>query len=73
MSDSESGKLDEMTSRIKEVVASAESHLDADGLLQLRARERESGHDLVIEVSIGLSAAELGDAIDAVSKIAVSG
>ena len=33
MSDSESGKLDEMTSRIKEVVASAESHLDADGLL----------------------------------------
>jgi molecular chaperone DnaK (HSP70) len=47
--------------------------IDADGLLQLRARERESGHDLVIEVSIGLSAAELGDAIDAVSKIAVSG
>jgi uncharacterized protein YjbJ (UPF0337 family) len=33
MSDSESGKLDEMTSRIKEVVTSAESHLDADGLL----------------------------------------
>src|SRR5919112_647643 len=33
MSDSEGGKLDEMTSRIKEVVASAESQLDAEGLL----------------------------------------
>ncbi len=33
MSDSESGKLDEMTLRIKEAVASAESHLDAEGLL----------------------------------------
>ena len=33
MSDSESGKLDEMTLRIKEAAASAESHLDADGLL----------------------------------------
>src|SRR5919112_5673301 len=38
MSDSESGKLDEMTSRIKEAVASAESHLDAEGLLH-RIRE----------------------------------
>lgn len=38
MSDSESGKLDEMTSRIKEVVAGAESHLDAEGLLH-RIRE----------------------------------
>ena len=38
MSDSESGKLDEVTSRIKEVVASAESHLDAEGLLH-RIRE----------------------------------
>jgi uncharacterized protein YjbJ (UPF0337 family) len=38
MSDSESGKLDEMTSRIKDAVASAESHLDADGLLH-RIRE----------------------------------
>jgi uncharacterized protein YjbJ (UPF0337 family) len=38
MSDSESGKLDEMTSRIKEVVASAESHLDAERLLH-RIRE----------------------------------
>jgi hypothetical protein len=38
MSDSESGKLDEMTSRIKDVVASAESHVDAEGLLH-RIRE----------------------------------
>ena len=38
MSDSESGKLDEMTSRIKDAVASAESHLDAEGLLH-RIRE----------------------------------
>jgi uncharacterized protein YjbJ (UPF0337 family) len=33
MSDSESGKLDNMTSRIKDVVAGAESHLDGEGLL----------------------------------------
>jgi uncharacterized protein YjbJ (UPF0337 family) len=38
MSDSESGKLDEMTSRIKDAVASAENHLDAEGLLH-RIRE----------------------------------
>ena len=38
MSDSEGGKLDEMTSRIKDVVGSAESHLDAEGLLR-RIRE----------------------------------
>ena len=38
MSDSERGKLDEMTSRIKDAVASAESHLDGDGLLH-RIRE----------------------------------
>jgi uncharacterized protein YjbJ (UPF0337 family) len=38
MSDSTGGKLDEMTSRIKDVVASAESHLDAEGLLH-RIRE----------------------------------
>jgi molecular chaperone DnaK (HSP70) len=47
-------------------------NIDEDGLLQLHATERESGNDLHIEVSIGLSAAELGDAIQAVSKIAVS-
>ena len=46
--------------------------IDEDGLLALRASERESGNDLVIEVSIGLSAAELDGAIEAVSKIAVS-
>jgi uncharacterized protein YjbJ (UPF0337 family) len=38
MSDSESGKLDEMTSRIKDAVASAESRLNAEGLLH-RIRE----------------------------------
>jgi uncharacterized protein YjbJ (UPF0337 family) len=38
MSDSESGKLDEITARIKDVVASAESHVDAEGLLH-RIRE----------------------------------
>jgi uncharacterized protein YjbJ (UPF0337 family) len=41
MSDSESGKLDELTSRIKEVVAGAESHLDTEGLLH-RIRESAS-------------------------------
>jgi uncharacterized protein YjbJ (UPF0337 family) len=41
MSDSESGKLDEMTSRIKEVVASAEGNLGAERLL-LRVRETVS-------------------------------
>ena len=38
MSDSERGKLDEMTSRIRDAAASAERHLDADGLLH-RIRE----------------------------------
>ncbi len=38
MSDSESSKLDEMTARIKDVGASAESHVDAEGLLH-RIRE----------------------------------
>jgi uncharacterized protein YjbJ (UPF0337 family) len=38
MSDSESGKLDEMTSRIKDAVASAESQINGDGLLH-RIRE----------------------------------
>ena len=33
MSGSQSGKLEEMTSRIKDVVDSAESHVDAEGLL----------------------------------------
>ena len=41
MSDSESRKLDEMASRIKDVAANAESHLDAEGLLR-RIREAVS-------------------------------
>jgi molecular chaperone DnaK len=46
--------------------------INEDGLLQLRATERSTGHDLVIKVNIGLSAEQLGQAIDAVSKISVS-
>lgn len=46
--------------------------IDEDGLLQLRATERSTGNDLVIKVSVGLSAEELGLAIDTVSKISVS-
>ena len=46
--------------------------IDADGLLQLRATERSTGNDLVIRVSVGLSAKQLGLAIDTVSKISVS-
>jgi uncharacterized protein YjbJ (UPF0337 family) len=38
MSDSESGKLKELTSRIKDVVASSETQVDAEGLLH-RIRE----------------------------------
>ncbi|MGH3568145.1 MAG: Hsp70 family protein [Pseudonocardia sp.] len=46
--------------------------IDEDGLLQLHATERSTGKDLVIQASVGLSAEQLGDAIDAVSKISVS-
>ncbi|MGH3867576.1 MAG: Hsp70 family protein [Pseudonocardiaceae bacterium] len=46
--------------------------IDEDGLLQLRATERSTGNDLVIKVAVGLSAEQLGLAIDAVSKISVS-
>jgi molecular chaperone DnaK len=46
--------------------------IDEDGLLQLRATERSTGNDLVIKVAIGLSTEQLGQAIDAVSKISVS-
>jgi len=46
--------------------------IDEDGLLQLRATERSTGNDLLIRVAVGLSAEQLGDAIDAVSKISVS-
>lgn len=54
MSDSESGKLDEMTSRIKDVVASAESHLDADGLLhRIREAVAKVGSTVDTEAIIG--------------------
>ncbi|CAN5275758.1 Hsp70 family protein [soil metagenome] len=46
--------------------------IDEDGLLQLQATERSTGQDLIIKVSVGLSAAQLGDAIDASSKISIS-
>jgi molecular chaperone DnaK (HSP70) len=46
--------------------------IDEDGLLHLRATERSTGNDLVIKVAVGLSAEQLGHAIDAVSKISVS-
>jgi molecular chaperone DnaK len=46
--------------------------IDEDGLLQLRATERSTGNDLVIKVSVGLSAEQLGLAIDTVSKISIS-
>jgi molecular chaperone DnaK (HSP70) len=46
--------------------------IDEDGLLELRATERSTGKDLVIKVSVGLSAERLGLAIDAVSKISIS-
>ncbi|MBV9164173.1 MAG: Hsp70 family protein [Pseudonocardiales bacterium] len=46
--------------------------IDEDGLLQLRATERSTGNDLVIKVAVGLSTEQLGQAIDAISKISVS-
>jgi molecular chaperone DnaK len=46
--------------------------IDQDGLLRLHATERSTRKDLVIEVAIGLTEEELGDAIDTVSKITVS-
>ena len=46
--------------------------IDGDGLLQLRATERSTGNDLIIKVTVGLSTEQLGQAIDAVSKISVS-
>jgi molecular chaperone DnaK (HSP70) len=46
--------------------------INEDGLLQLRATERSTGHDVVIEVTIGLSAEQLEEAIDTVSKISIS-
>lgn len=46
--------------------------IDEDGLLQLRATERITGNDVFIKVTVGLSTQQLGIAIDAMSKIAVS-
>ncbi|WP_224401684.1 Hsp70 family protein [Pseudonocardia sp. ICBG1034] len=46
--------------------------VDVDGLLKVTATERGTGQNCVIEVNVGLTAAEVSDAIDAVSKISVS-
>jgi molecular chaperone DnaK len=46
--------------------------IDEDGLLQLRATEQTTGKDLVIKVNVGLSSEQLGEAIDASSKISVT-
>jgi len=54
MSDSESGKLDEVTSRIKDAVASAESHLDAEGLLhRIREAVGKAGSSIDTDAIIG--------------------
>jgi uncharacterized protein YjbJ (UPF0337 family) len=54
MSDPESGKLDEVTSRIKEVAASAESHLDAEGLLhRIRESIGKAGSSVDTEAIMG--------------------
>ena len=54
MSDSESGKLDELTSRIKDVVANAESHLDAEGLLhRIREAVGKAGSTVDTEAIVG--------------------
>lgn len=46
--------------------------IDEDGLLRLHATEESTGRDLIIKVSVGLSAEQLDDAIDVSSKISVS-
>ena len=54
MSDPESGKLDEVTSRIKDVAASAESHLDAEGLLhRIRESIGKAGSSIDAEAIMG--------------------
>ena len=54
MSDSERDKLDEMTSRIKDVVASAESHLDAEGLLhRIRVAVGKVGSTIATDATMG--------------------
>ena len=56
MSDSERDKLDEMTSRIKDVVASAESHLDAEGLLhRIRVAVGKVGSTIATDATMGRS------------------
>lgn len=47
--------------------------IDEDGLLQLRATERSTGNDLIIKVTVGLSPEKVGQAVDTVSKISISG
>jgi molecular chaperone DnaK len=47
--------------------------IDEDGLLGLHATELSTGKDLLIQARVGLSKAELRDAIDSVAKISVSG
>ncbi len=47
--------------------------IDEDGLLQLRATERSTGNELIIRITVGLSTEQLGHAINAVSKISISG
>jgi molecular chaperone DnaK len=46
--------------------------VNQDGLLQLYAKERSTGHDLTIQTSVGMTVTELDEAIDAASKITVS-
>ena len=46
--------------------------IDEDGLLRLHAKEKSTGHDLEIRVSVGLSSEELDEAIDSTSKITVT-
>jgi uncharacterized protein YjbJ (UPF0337 family) len=54
MSDSENSKLDDVMSRIKDVAASAESHLDAEGLLhRIRESIGKAGSTIDTEAILG--------------------
>jgi uncharacterized protein YjbJ (UPF0337 family) len=56
MSDSERDKLDEMTSRIKDVVGSPESRLDAEGLLRrIREAVGKVGSTIATDATMGRS------------------
>ncbi|MDQ2709591.1 MAG: Hsp70 family protein [Actinomycetota bacterium] len=46
--------------------------INEDGLLELRAKERRSGTELTISVTVGMSTKEVDDAMELVSKISVS-